>query len=69
MTPRLRTGASEVTAGEEESLNRCRPIEALKGQGFSLFWSDKPIMMNSVLLRCNKGRLRHFVNVISLIDV
>src|SRR6218665_1035446 len=51
VTPRLRTGESEVKVVEEELLDRC-----IEGSGIFLIWTDRPIIMNSVLKRLRQRR-------------
>jgi hypothetical protein len=43
ITPRLRTGASEVKVRDEELVDRC-----IEGSGIFLIWSGRPRIMNSV---------------------
>ena len=43
ITPRLRTGASEVKVRVEELVDRC-----IEGSGIFLIWSGRPRIMNSV---------------------
>jgi len=52
VTPRLRTGASEVKVRDEELVDRC-----IEGSGIFLIWSGRPRMMNSVLEGLRQRRL------------
>src|SRR6218665_4022547 len=52
VTPRLRTGASEVKEVEDELSERC-----IEGSGIFLIWAGRPIMMNSVLEGLRRRRL------------
>src|SRR6218665_3922212 len=52
VTPRLRTGASEVKEVEDELSERC-----IEGSGIFLIWPGRPIMMNSVLEGLRRRRL------------
>src|SRR6218665_1041811 len=52
ITPRLRTGASEVKEVEDELSERC-----IEGSGIFLIWAGRPIMMNSVLEGLRRRRL------------
>ena len=48
VTPKLRTGASEVNVRDEELVDRC-----IEGSGIFLIWSGRPRMINS-----NFGRFK-----------
>src|SRR6218665_2661633 len=52
VTPRLRTGASEVKEVEDELSERC-----IEGSGIFLIWAGRAIMMNSVLEGLRRRRL------------
>jgi hypothetical protein len=52
VTPRLRTGASEVKARDEELVDRC-----IERSGIFLIWSGRPRMINSVLEGLRQRRL------------
>src|SRR5678816_3802669 len=52
VTPRLRTGASEVKVRDEELVDRC-----IERSGIFLIWSGRPRMMTSVLEGLRQRRL------------
>src|SRR6218665_869119 len=52
VTPRMRTGASEMKVVEEELVDN-----RMEESGIFLIWAGRPIMMNSVLEGLRQSRL------------